>query len=125
MRTLADDEEDASTSGPASASASQQPAWMRTLHDRSKEWLEQLPQACFFALSTDTRTYSATELQHVTEAVWRQPGPAIPAVRARGGDRCKVVTLSAQRPCGYRSGLQGRAQADEPSAHIDELSHEG
>ncbi|VDB95435.1 unnamed protein product [Peniophora sp. CBMAI 1063] len=44
MRTLADDEEDASTSGPASASASQQPAWMRTLHDRSKEWLEQLPQ---------------------------------------------------------------------------------
>ncbi|KAI0271628.1 dynein heavy chain protein 1 [Gloeopeniophorella convolvens] len=46
MRTLADDDEEgASASGPSKGSASQQPAWMRALHERSKEWLGQLPSS--------------------------------------------------------------------------------
>ncbi|TFY78308.1 hypothetical protein EWM64_g5702 [Hericium alpestre] len=44
MRTLADDEDEVTpTAGPSKAQASQQPAWMRTLHERCREWFAQLP----------------------------------------------------------------------------------
>ncbi|KAN0138520.1 Dynein heavy chain and region D6 of dynein motor domain containing protein [Lactarius tabidus] len=44
MRMLADDDDDiVTTSGPAKGSALQQPAWMRALYDRCKDWLGQLP----------------------------------------------------------------------------------
>ena len=42
-RTIADDDDEATTSGPAKGQTTQQPAWMRQLFDRCKEWLEQLP----------------------------------------------------------------------------------
>ncbi|THH28428.1 hypothetical protein EUX98_g5757 [Antrodiella citrinella] len=46
MRMLADDEDDVtSASGPSKGQASQQPAWMRNLHERCKDWLGQLPKA--------------------------------------------------------------------------------
>ncbi|KAF8845443.1 hypothetical protein BDN67DRAFT_1065300 [Paxillus ammoniavirescens] len=46
MRTLADDEDDVSSaSGPSKSQTSQQPAWMRNLHDRCREWLTQLPSS--------------------------------------------------------------------------------
>ena len=42
---LSDDDDDAvaAGAGPSKGQASQQPAWMRQLHERCKEWLEQLP----------------------------------------------------------------------------------
>ncbi|TDL28876.1 dynein heavy chain protein 1 [Rickenella mellea] len=44
MRTLEDDDDDEiKTSGPAKGQQSQQPAWMRSLLDRCKEWLSALP----------------------------------------------------------------------------------
>ena len=44
MRTLADDEDEATPSaGPSQGQTSQQPAWMRNLHERCREWLQQLP----------------------------------------------------------------------------------
>ena len=45
MRMLADDDDEATpAAGPSgSAQASQQPAWMRNLHERCREWLQQLP----------------------------------------------------------------------------------
>ncbi|KAH9043831.1 dynein heavy chain protein 1 [Lactarius pseudohatsudake] len=46
MRMLADDDDDTvTTSGPAKGSALQQPAWMRVLYERCKDWLSQLPSA--------------------------------------------------------------------------------
>ncbi|KAI6045169.1 dynein heavy chain protein 1 [Pisolithus marmoratus] len=45
MRTLADDDDEISTSGPSKSQTSQQPAWMRNLHERCREWLSQLPQS--------------------------------------------------------------------------------
>ncbi|KAH9046427.1 dynein heavy chain protein 1 [Lactarius hengduanensis] len=46
MRMLADDDDDTvATSGPAKGSALQQPAWMRVLYERCKDWLSQLPSA--------------------------------------------------------------------------------
>ncbi|KAI0063221.1 dynein heavy chain protein 1 [Artomyces pyxidatus] len=54
MRTLADDDDEATpAAGPSKGSTSQQPAWMRALHDRSREWLGQLP-ATFQMLSKQT-----------------------------------------------------------------------
>ncbi|KAL0950615.1 hypothetical protein HGRIS_007406 [Hohenbuehelia grisea] len=44
MRLLADDDDEASTTGPSKTSASQQPAWMRTLYERCREWLSMLPE---------------------------------------------------------------------------------
>jgi dynein heavy chain 1 len=41
MRMLADDDEVVSTTAAKSQTA--QPAWMRTLHERCREWLDQLP----------------------------------------------------------------------------------
>ena len=43
MRMLADDDDEATPSGPSKGQTTQQPAWMRNLFDRCKEWLEQLP----------------------------------------------------------------------------------
>ncbi|KAI0666280.1 dynein heavy chain [Trametes maxima] len=44
MRMLADDDDEATpSSGPSQGQASQQPAWMRNLHERCGEWLQQLP----------------------------------------------------------------------------------
>ncbi|KIY45226.1 dynein heavy chain protein 1 [Fistulina hepatica ATCC 64428] len=42
MRMLADDDDEVATT--TSAQASQQPAWMRTLYERCREWLSQLPE---------------------------------------------------------------------------------
>ncbi|KAG9099539.1 hypothetical protein FS749_001026 [Ceratobasidium sp. UAMH 11750] len=45
MRTLADDDEEASSGNRSSTkNASQQPAWMRTLHQHCQEWLKGLPE---------------------------------------------------------------------------------
>lgn len=47
MRMLADDDSDAaSTTGPSKGQSAQQPAWMRNLLDRCREWLALLPQVC-------------------------------------------------------------------------------
>ncbi|KAF8640937.1 hypothetical protein AX17_000584 [Amanita inopinata Kibby_2008] len=43
MRMLADDEDEAPTSISTKSQTSQQPAWMRTLLERCREWLLQLP----------------------------------------------------------------------------------
>ncbi|KAG2123592.1 dynein heavy chain and region D6 of dynein motor-domain-containing protein [Suillus clintonianus] len=43
MRTLTDDDELGSAAGPSKSQTSQQPAWMRNLHERCREWLTQLP----------------------------------------------------------------------------------
>lgn len=48
MRTLADDDDEATpAAGPAKGQASQQPAWMRNLHERCREWLGQLPKVVY------------------------------------------------------------------------------
>ncbi|KAF6766456.1 dynein [Ephemerocybe angulata] len=44
MRTLADDDDDVAATATAKSQGSTQPAWMRTLLERSKEWLALLPQ---------------------------------------------------------------------------------
>ncbi|KAJ8521794.1 hypothetical protein ONZ45_g1564 [Pleurotus djamor] len=44
MRMLADDDEDGgATAGPSKVESSQQPAWMRTLYERCRDWLGILP----------------------------------------------------------------------------------
>ncbi|KAF9498186.1 dynein heavy chain protein 1 [Pleurotus eryngii] len=43
MRMLTDDDDGATVSGPSKAESSQQPAWMRTLYERCREWLGVLP----------------------------------------------------------------------------------
>ncbi|KAI0762764.1 dynein heavy chain protein 1 [Fomes fomentarius] len=44
MRMLADDDDEATpAAGPSGQGTSQQPAWMRNLHERCREWLQQLP----------------------------------------------------------------------------------
>ncbi|KAG2045236.1 dynein heavy chain protein 1 [Suillus americanus] len=43
MRTLADDDELGNAAGPSKSPTPQQPAWMRNLHERCREWLTQLP----------------------------------------------------------------------------------
>ncbi|KAI0793334.1 dynein heavy chain [Abortiporus biennis] len=55
MRTLSDDDDEAvpAAGGPAKGQASQQPAWMRNLHERCKEWLALLP-AMFNTLPKQT-----------------------------------------------------------------------
>ena len=41
---LADDDDDSvATTGPSKGSGSQQPAWMRALYEKCKDWLGQLP----------------------------------------------------------------------------------
>lgn len=45
MRSLADDDEDeVKPSGPAKSQTAEQPAWMRALLERCREWLSALPE---------------------------------------------------------------------------------
>lgn len=45
MRSLADDDEvEVKPSGPAKTMTAEQPAWMRALLERSKEWLNAVPE---------------------------------------------------------------------------------
>jgi hypothetical protein len=46
-----DDDDDATAMGKTSGTSTQ-PAWMRTLLDRSREWLEQLPKVIYLFFST-------------------------------------------------------------------------
>ena len=84
MRTTADDDEDVVAAGPSSGSA--QPAWMRTLYERSKEWLGQLPNVCivFIMCQFPLLTQTPTDLRNSAEAVRRQPRPSLPLVCPRG-----------------------------------------
>jgi len=45
MRTLTDDDDELVTTA-AQKQTSQQPAWMRTLLERCREWLGLLPSVC-------------------------------------------------------------------------------
>ena len=72
MRTLVDDDDEITTSGPSKSQASQQPAWMRNLHERCGEWLTQLPPViatcrCRFARVLLT-LFSVN--QYITQANW-------------------------------------------------------
>ena len=54
---LADDDDDSvATSGPAKGSALQQPAWMRVLYERCKDWLSQLPSVRILMSLSCTRS---------------------------------------------------------------------
>ena len=46
MRMLADDDDEVLSTTAAKSQPSQQPAWMRTLLERCREWLDQLPAVC-------------------------------------------------------------------------------
>lgn len=54
MRMIADDDDEATTSGPSKGQATQQPAWMRQLFDRCKEWLGLLPEVCTLPSLTES-----------------------------------------------------------------------
>lgn len=46
---LADDDDDSvAAAGPSKGSGSQQPAWMRALYEKGKDWLGQLPSVWSF-----------------------------------------------------------------------------
>jgi len=44
MRTLSDDDDEVTTTTATKSQGTQQPAWMRSLLERCKEWLALLPQ---------------------------------------------------------------------------------
>ena len=46
---LADDDDELLTTAVKSQ-GSQQPAWMRTLFERCREWLGELPEVCAFTI---------------------------------------------------------------------------
>jgi dynein heavy chain 1, cytosolic len=57
MRMLADDDDEVLSTTAAKSQTSQQPAWMRTLLERCREWLDQLPAVwttyCLLPLVTE------------------------------------------------------------------------
>lgn len=57
MRMQADDDEETITAATSKSQTSQQPAWMRQLLDRCKEWLALLPEVCLFVLSIDAKIH--------------------------------------------------------------------
>jgi dynein heavy chain 1 len=57
MRTLADDDEDVGSGNRSSTkSATQQPAWMRTLHQHCQEWLKRLPEVRSYLTMTESKS---------------------------------------------------------------------
>ena len=83
-RSLADyDEDDVKpSSGPAKYQKAEQPAWMRGLLERCKEWLAALPEVHIFFVNTN---YSSVlihflVLQYSAEAVGGQSRPTVPLI---------------------------------------------
>lgn len=72
MRTLADDDDEIGSAAGPSKGTSQQPAWMRNLHERSLEWLTQLPSVSFLTyipLSAYRLLYPALDIKYSAEAI--------------------------------------------------------
>ena len=68
MRMLSDDDDDAAASGSGQSKGQtpQQPAWMRQLHERCKEWLEQLPSVSFYVASSQHLSLNCDRARHST-----------------------------------------------------------
>lgn len=57
MRMQADDDEETITAATSKSQTSQQPAWMRQLFDRCKEWLALLPEVCLLVFSIEAKIH--------------------------------------------------------------------
>ena len=66
MRMIADDDDEAVSSGPSKGQPTQQPAWMRQLFDRCKEWHDQLPQ-----VRIDSFSWRVLGANSAFLAIWR------------------------------------------------------
>ena len=90
MRMLADDDDEATPAvGPSGQAQSQQPAWMRNLHDRCREWLQQLPavsKPITWHMSSMAYTL-VIELPYSAEAERRALGSVVPPILPRGQHR--------------------------------------
>lgn len=81
MRSLADDDEEEAAGGKAShATSSQQPAWMRHLHERCRDWEAHLPKVHMCVPLERTTLMLQTGVQHLGEAHIRQSRPAVQAI---------------------------------------------
>ena len=113
MRTLTDDDDDtASTAGPSKGQTSQQPAWMRALLERCREWLTQLPSV---RTSVSHKTMSDllfVDLQCSTKAIRGQLGSLVSSVLSRGEYWPKIAQSSPQGSYRCSQGLWRRAEAD-------------
>ena len=76
---LADDDDDnVATAGPSKGSGSQQPAWMRALYERCKDWLGQLPSVrSLLGLYFSNSNVMVSGLPYTAEAIRGQSGPAL------------------------------------------------
>ena len=83
-RSLADDDEDdvKPSSGPAKSQKAEQPAWMRGLLERCKEWLAALPEVHIFLVNANSSLVLIhfLVLQYSAEAVGGQSGPTVPVI---------------------------------------------
>lgn len=76
---LADDDDDnVATAGPSKGSGSQQPAWMRALYERCKDWLGQLPSVrSLLRLHFSNANVMISDLPYIAEAICGQSGSAL------------------------------------------------
>jgi len=123
MRTLADDDEIGSTAGP-SKGTSQQPAWMRNLHERSREWLAQLPSVSFLTYhDLHIAHFPALDIKYSAEAIQRQSRSSLPFVLPGGHDRSQTSRPGSEGPGRRGEGVRRGTQADESPTNLDELTN--
>ena len=83
-RSLADDDEDdvKPSSGPAKSQKAEQPARMRGLLERCKEWLAALPVVHIFLVNANSSLVLIyfLVLQYSAEAVGGQSRPTVPVI---------------------------------------------
>ena len=81
MRSLADDDEvEVKPSGPAKTMTAEQPAWMRALLERSKEWLNAVPEVSSLLSRSGLIQCFLSEIQHDCEASSGESGPSLSTV---------------------------------------------
>jgi hypothetical protein len=68
MRMLADDDDEV-VSTTAAKSQTAQPAWMRSLHERCREWLDQLPSVRHFWVRNYMFSLMISAICHPCQAI--------------------------------------------------------
>ena len=83
MRTLADDEEDeVKPSGASKSRSNEQPAWMKQLLEKCKEWLAILPTVRkYFGITPWVNQHtSCIDICNFRQTVGGEPGSALPTL---------------------------------------------
>jgi hypothetical protein len=121
---LADDDDELLTTAVKSQ-GSQQPAWMRTLFERCREWLGELPEVCVVCFSLVLDLGALVEILYFGQTDSRTSRSIVSLICPRGFHWSQTSRPCAKGPSGHNQSLPWRAEANKSSPDTHERTYKG